>query len=44
MKYYVNGIEVSELEAQEIYKKNKEYLASGDLNLWFKIQYIVVVK
>jgi hypothetical protein len=44
MKYYVNGIEVSELEAQEIDKKNKEYLASGDLNLWFKIQYIVVVK
>lgn len=44
MKYFVNGFEVSEIEAQEIDKKNKEYLASGDLNLWIKIKHIVIVK
>lgn len=44
MKYYVNGLEVSKLEAKEIDKKNKEYLASVDLNLWLKIQHIVIVK
>lgn len=41
--YYLNKKEISEAQAKEIEAKNKEYLASGDFNLWEKIQFIVKV-
>lgn len=42
-KYFVNGKEISEQEAIEIEIKNSEYMASGDLSLWAKCQFIVVI-
>lgn len=43
-KYYINGKEISKEEANEIKKKNLEYLESGDFELIAKCEFIVVIK
>ena len=43
-KYYINGKEISKEEANEIKKKNLEYLESGDFELIDKCEFIVVIK
>lgn len=42
-KYYVNGKQITEQEADAIDKKNQEYVKSNDLRLWEKIEWIVIV-
>lgn len=42
-KYYVNGIEITEQEANEIKKENARLQKSTDLNDWLGIQWIVEI-
>ena len=42
-KYYVNGKQITEQEADVIDKKNQEYVKSNDLRLWAKIEWIIIV-
>lgn len=42
MRYFVNGQEVTQAEAQEIERLNCEYLNSGDFFDLLKIRFIVV--
>lgn len=41
-RYYVNGKEISEKEAEKIKEKNKKYLNSKDWTRWEKVEFIVV--
>lgn len=42
-KYYVNGKQITEQEANAIDRKNQEYVKSNDLLLWAKIEWIIIV-
>jgi hypothetical protein len=42
-RYFVDKKEITEAEANEIQKKNNEYLASGDFSEMLKIKFIVVI-
>ena len=44
IKYYVNGKEITEQEANEIKKENARLQKSLDLNDWLGIQWITEVK
>ena len=43
-KYYVNGKEITEQEANEIKKENARLQKSLDLNDWLGIQWIMEIK
>ena len=43
-KYYVNGKEITEQEANEIKKENARLQKSLDLNDWLGIQWITEIK
>ena len=43
-KYYVNGKEITEQEANEIKKENARLQKSTDLNDWLGIQWITEIK
>lgn len=43
-RYYLSNTEISEQEAKAIEAKNQEYLASGNIEDWAKIQFIFVEK
>ena len=43
IKYYVNGKEITEQEANEIKKENARLQKSLDLNDWFGIQWITEI-
>ena len=43
-KYYVNGKEITEQEANEIKKENARLQKSSDLNDWLGIQWITEIK
>lgn len=43
-KFFLNGKEISQQEAKEIEKKNKEYMNSGDFSLMLKCQFITVIR
>jgi hypothetical protein len=42
-KYYVNGKEITEQEANEIKKENARLQKSSDLNDWLGIQWITEI-
>ena len=42
-RYFLDRKEITEAEAKEIEAKNKEYMASGDFELWAKCQFIMVI-
>ena len=44
IKYYVNGKEITEQEANEIKKENARLQKSLDLNDWLGIQWITEIK
>jgi hypothetical protein len=43
-KYYVNGKEITEQEANEIKKENARLQKSSDLNDWLGIQWITEIE
>lgn len=43
-RYYVSGKEITEAEAIEIEKKNREALESGDFAEMLKIKFISVIE
>lgn len=42
-KYYVNGKQITESEANAIESRNRQYMESGDWNLIAKCEFIIVV-
>lgn len=43
-RYFVEGKEITEEEAMEIKRKNDEYFNSGNINDFFKIKFIAIIK
>ena len=42
-RYFVNGSEITETQAQEIEKDNNKYLNSGNMEDLLKIKFIVII-
>lgn len=42
-KYFIEGKEVSEQEAIDTERMNKEYMESGDFDLMLKCKFIIVI-
>lgn len=42
-KYFVEGKEITEVQAKEIEAANKKYMSSDDMNEWLKCQFVIVI-
>lgn len=42
-RYYIDGVEVTEEEAKETERKNREYIKSPDISDWKKCRIIIAV-
>lgn len=42
-KYFVNGKQITEIEAKVIEARNREYMNSGDFSLIAKCEFIVII-